>query len=199
MSVRRGRPKVKKASENATGMARAATAVRDLVAKYSSSKQGRLTERYIAGMLHGYLGALFKLRLRNEMTVPTRKVSGGKGRPEQIDFAVGRKRRDGAWTADSVVEFAVRRSGHRQGADPSCNATEVSKLCRADAKHRILLLLDLTGEDYGAAIEEKYLKYKRTKGRPIKGASIKVIYIGEAGTTKFAMPAQRLSPKKRKS
>jgi hypothetical protein len=180
-------------------MARAAAAVRDLVQQYSPAKRRSVTERYIAGMLHGYLGAQFKTRLRNEMAVATRKAGGGRGRPEQIDFAIGRKRRDGEWTADSIIEFAVRRPGHRTGADPSCNTTEVSKLCRADAKHRILLLLDLTDEDYGGDLKDKYIEYKRRKGRPIKGTSIKVIYVGAAGMTKFRMPAQRLAPRKRSS
>jgi hypothetical protein len=196
MTVKRGRPRVKKTTENAAGIARGAAALRDLVAIYSKAKRNKITERYVGGILHGYLGAVFKSRLRSEMAVPTSGGSG-KGRPEQIDFAIGRVRQGGDWEPDSVIEFAVRRPGHTQGADPSGNMAEVSKLCRAKAKHRILLLLDLTESDYGPGLKKHYLGYTRSRGAPIKRASINVIYVGKHGVTKFKMPAQRLAPKKR--
>lgn len=198
MRGRRGRPKTRKTTENATGISQAASALRELAINYSAAKRNGLTERYLTGMLHGYLGAVFKTRLKSEHTVATR-VNGKRGRPEQVDFAIGRMRRgNGAWSPDSVVELAVRRPKHLQGADPSCNITEVSKLCKADAKHRILLLLDLTNNDSGESLKKKYLKYRRTRGRPIKDAFIRVIYVGEDGTLRFKIPAQRLAPTKQK-
>jgi hypothetical protein len=172
--------------------------VRDLAASYSPFKQKRITERHLTFTLHGYLAAVFKNRLRAELTVET-QTDGRRGRPEQIDFAIGRKRHsDGKWSPGTVIEFAVRRKGHPAGADPSCNITEISKLCRAKATHRILLLLDLTANDCGEEIIHKYLDYKRKRGRPIKDAFIRIVYVGANGVTADKMKAQRFAKARRK-
>jgi len=154
-------------------------------------------------LLYGYLVAkLGAARVRREHDVDTLTSDRRRGRPEQVDFVVGRtEHATGQYSANTVIEFAVRRADQKAGADPVNNLSEIAKLVRAEAKHRILLLLDLTPDDIGASIVEKYRSRGYTRGRPRGSASdrIVVLYVGEHGTHRAKLKRQSLKPRKSKA
>lgn len=195
------RKKAKPVSASPSGVSRAAKRVRDLLADYTAQRS--MKEGAVGLLLFGYLVAkLGPARVRREFDVDTISATGKRGRPEQVDFVIGRKRQsDSKFHADTVVELAVRREGHAAGADASVNLSEISKLVRADAKHRVLLLIDITANDRGAAILGKYLTRGYGRGRPrgISTDRIAVVYVGENGTTKIRLKRQTLKPKLHKA
>lgn len=196
----RGRPKARAVSDTPAGIARAGKAVRDLVAHYS--KPTDMTETRIGLLMYGFLVAkLGPARVFREHDVDTLTSALKRGRPEQVDFVIGRtQHRTGEFAADTVIEFAVRRAGQPSGADPIVNLTEIEKLVRAEAKHRILLLLDLTTDDAGDAIIEKYESRGYGRGRPRGNASdrIHIVYVGHYGTHRVKLRRQALKPRKGK-
>ncbi len=195
----RGRPKQKRVSDTPAGIAHAGKAVRDLLAHYT--KQRDMTEGRVGLLLFGYLIAkLGAARVQREHDVATLTGTRSRGRPEQIDFVVGRTQHaTGRYAANTVIEFAVRRTRHKSGADPIVNLSEIKKLVRVEAKHRILLLLDLTEDDIGAEIIAKYRDRGYSQGRPRGPAAdrIAVIYVGEHGTHRVKLKRQFLKPLRR--
>jgi hypothetical protein len=188
-------------SHTASGIARAAKRVRDLLAHYTNDRD--MNEGAVGFLLFGFLVAtLGAARVRREYDVDTIATNGKRGRPEQIDFVIGRTRRvDGKFSPDTVVEFALRRESHRAGADPIGNLSEIKKLVRAESCHRVLLLVDLTADDHAAAILKKYRERGYAQGRP-RGAAkdrVSVVYVGEHGTKHVRLKRQNLKPKRRRT
>jgi hypothetical protein len=171
-------------SHTARGVASVAAVARDLLSDFTRRRGFR--EGEVGMLLFGFFAARYgPARMQREYDVDTVRKTGGRGRREQIDFVIGRKRhRTGAFSADTVIELAVRRTSDLAGLDPIRNLTEIAKLVKADAKHRILLLLDLTDHDAGETILRKYETRGYVRGRPTGGSRdrISVVYVGEGGT-----------------
>ncbi len=199
MTAHRGRPRVKKASETPLGISAIAKKVRYLA--YDFARANDLKEGFVGAVFYGYLGGAFgPHRVYREESVATVPANGRRtrGRPEQIDFVIGRQRHGlREWTATTAIELAVRRKGHSAGLNSICNVTEVSKLCRARATHRVLLLIDVTNDHDFTKLKQQYINHKRTRGKPRKG-KIWVIYAGAEGVHRFSIPLQRLQPKRRR-
>ena len=150
-------------------------------------------------LLFSYLVAKFgPTRIQKERAVLTLTQSKNVGRPQQVDFAIGRKQQStGSFQANTVIELAVRRTRHKSGADPGVNGDEIRKLVRAEARHRILLLVDLTADDVGRTIVQKYRDRGYSRGRP-RGKptdSIVVVYVGEHGTARVKLKRRNLKGK----
>jgi hypothetical protein len=193
------RPKLKSVTHNAAGVARAAKSVRDLLSNYT--KQRDMKEGPVGLLLYGFLVAkLGAASVRREQPVETTRPGGSRGRREQIDFVLGRKSQTtGAFAANTVIEFAVRRTNDKHGIDAVRNLSEIKKLVRAEAKHRVLLLVDLTTEDAGKRIVHSYTERGYTQGRPrgAAGDRIRIIYVGEHGSHRGSLMRQALRPRKR--
>ena len=191
------RKKSKKVSDNATGLAHGAKAVRDLLSRYTNQRD--MKEGRVGLLLYGYLVAkLGTANVRREHIVDTTNVGGGSGRKEQIDFVIGRKSQvTGEFAVNTAIEFAVRREGDPHGASVSRNTSEIKKLVRADAKRRILLLMDLTTADVGKKIVDAFADRGYAKGRP-RGTSsdrIIVLYVGEHLSRRVKLMRQTLKEK----
>lgn len=104
----------------------------------------------------------------------------------------------GLFSPDTVIELAVRRTGDLAGLDPARNLSEIRKLVRADAQHRILLLRDLTEHTAADDILRKYETHGYEPGRPMgdPGDRISVVYVGEGCTQIVRLRRQNLRKKR---
>jgi hypothetical protein len=194
------RKKRRGVSHTARGVASVAAVARDLLSDFTRRRGFR--EGEVGMLLFGFFAARYKPeRMQREFDVDTVRKTGGRGRPEQIDFVIGRKRHNtGLFSPDTVIELAVRRTGDLGGLDPVRNLSEIAKLVRADAQHRILLLLDLTEHAVAKDILGKYENRGYEPGRPTGDPRdrVSVVYVGEGGTQIVRLRRQNLRKKRKR-
>jgi len=114
-----------------------------------------------------------------------------------VDFVIGRKRHNTrVWSADSAIELAIRRKGHKAGIGANCNVDEINKLVEIAAKHRILVLLNLLADqDFDTlfkSTKDGYAKLSFTKGAIRKTkAKIWIVVADFEESKKFSIPLRK--------
>jgi hypothetical protein len=122
-------------------------------------------ERWLHGVLLGYLEGKYG-RMSSEWRVEHGSWTG------RIDLRRGGPNPD-------LIEFVVRWHGVEEG--PRQNAPELRKLCRVpgrQARHRFLLIVDLTGDSpmSKGRLKQRYDSWNAGRGR-FERHAVRVVYV----------------------